>query len=231
MIENTPFAWIRVIVLLGFLAVTHLGAFAVTMAIALTAMLVWSVLSLRTNSQRWGAAAAFSGGAAALVALLALFDPNRAGKLIHAPLALFRLHDMFVLPIPIFIVFSGLIGISIYLVWRDRANLPRADIAIVAALAAAILLAVCPKSFVYFDRLFLMVTIPASLLLAFIMAKLEAAARPAGFAILGLFLLALAAAPHAVQRPLMNREFAAELQNIKPSTVRRRWSRHFNCRP
>jgi hypothetical protein len=214
MVGRSLHVWIGLAAILALLAITHLGVFATTLAIVVTAILMWCVLHLRANWQRGIAGAILLGGCAVLIALLASFDSARASKLMRAPKELFRLRDVFVLPVPVIVVFLFLIGMAMGFLWRDRANLQVGDIAIVIALAVVTLFAVVPKSYVYFDRLFLMVTVPASFLLAFIMSRLHRVARPAGFALLALFLFAAAAAPSAVQRPLMNEAAAAEVRNI-----------------
>lgn len=211
---RAPQSWLLLSGILALIAITHVGVFAATMAIVAMAIVIWCVLSLPAGKHRLIAAVCFVVVPAALIALLGLFDPSRAGKLIHSPLRLFRWPDLLVLPFPIILVAIILVAITVSMLLRDRVTLPAADIAIVNGLCAMVLFAVVPKSFDYFDRLFLMGMIPVSLLLAFIMARAHAA-RGVGFALLALALLAAAASPPAVQRPMMSNEVAAELLNIK----------------
>ena len=178
---------------------------------ALMVLLVNEVVSENGQLQ----ARIFAAGAALLVALLALFDPGRTARLLRAPAHLFRIRDLFVLPLPILVVAVVFIGIAMGLLWRDRRILPDADIAIASALAFATALAFCPKSFEYFDRLFLMGIVPACLLLAFMMTRVRSVSRLAGFALFILAFLAATASPQAVQRPIMDNAVAAEMRDIR----------------
>lgn len=195
---------------------THVGAFAVTMAIVSGATLVWSWQSLRKS--QWILGAAFCAGPAVmLIALLAYFDANRARRLLGAPIDLFRNGGIESLPVPIVVVSTLFLGLVVRLLWRDRRSLAGADIAIVTSVAATTVLLLAPKSAVYFDRFFLMAPIPVSLLLAFVVARLQRTQLIAGGALLAMAIVAATKGPEAVHRPLMNQDVADELRTIGAS--------------
>jgi hypothetical protein len=214
MMKRTPQAWLLLSALLTLAALTHLGAFAVTLTLVIGSLAMWCFLSL-DRRVRAITLTGFTLVSVALVAVIAYFDRQRAGRLIRAPINLFRAGSIDMRPLPILVIAALLIILALGILWRDRRSLQTADLAIVPAAALTTLILVCPKSYVYFDRLFLMVPIPASILLVFIMARLHNAARWSGFALLLLSFFAAVAAPQAVQHPLMNKEVATELSRVQ----------------
>ncbi len=128
MIRHTARAWLCLAAILALSAMTHLGAFAMTLTIVVIAVLLWSISSMKSFRERVITGAIFAAGAALLIALLALFDPGRTARLLRAPAHLFRIRDLFVLPIPLLVVAVVFIGIAMGLLWRDRRMLPPAGI-------------------------------------------------------------------------------------------------------
>ncbi len=102
------------------------------------------------------------------------------------------------------------------LAWRDRRMLEVADIAIVSAAVAALVVVATPKSFVYLNRLMLMAPVPGEPA-AGVCRGQKSSDQASGSVHRWLVVAVYAAvvAPEAVQPPFMTREIAAELQTIK----------------
>jgi hypothetical protein len=215
MIQPTFVRWLRLCTVLALVALTHVGAFAVTMTLVGTALAAWAALSLPREA-RAPALAAGIGAAGLVVALLASFDGHRARSLLRAPAALFRAGSIEFPPIPIVVVALLLIVVVMHMTWRDRHDLASADIAVVGAAAATMVVLGMPKSFVYFDRLMLMVPAPGSLLLAFAIARSRRIGIWTGPALLVVSIFGAATSAATVQPPMMTPEVAAELQALRP---------------
>jgi hypothetical protein len=147
MINRGVSAWLLLCALIAIAALTHVGAFAVTMTLVVTALLLWGVLSLRR--ERFATVfALLAAGTVVSVAVLASFDAHRAQRLVQAPAALFANGSFEAVPVPIMIIAMLLIAVAIRVVWRDRHTLPGADIAIVIAAAVTLVILGAPKSYV-----------------------------------------------------------------------------------
>ena len=122
MIRHTARAWLCLAAILALSAMTHLGAFAMTLTIVVIAVLLWSISSMKSFRERVITGAIFAAGAALLIALLALFDPGRIARLLRAPAHLFRIRDLCVLPIPLLVAAVVFIGIAMGLLAARPAN-------------------------------------------------------------------------------------------------------------
>ena len=214
MINRGVSAWLLLCVLVAIAALTHVGAFAVTMTLVVTALLLWGVLSLRRERLATVFALAAAGTVVSF-AVLASFDAHREQRLVQAPAALFANGSFEAVLVPIMIIAMLLIAVAIRVVWRDRHTLPGADIAIVIAAAVTLVILGPPKSYVYFNRLMLMAPVPASLLLAFIIARSVPAGIWAGVPLLLIASYAAATGPAAVQPALISPEVVEELKQIR----------------
>jgi len=203
-------SWISLSVVLVLTALTHLGAFAMTLLLVGVSSVVWGVVLV---PRRYTTQVVVTVGAASatLLAVVATVDVHRFERLVRAPVALFRSGPIESLELPVIVVITLLVAMALWTAWRDRRALLAADVAIVSALAVVTAILIAPKSYVYFNRLLLMLPVSGSLLLAFVIARSSRADLWAGTALLVLASAAAVSAPASVQRPLMNPDVASEL--------------------
>lgn len=207
-------SWIVLIAVMSLAALTHAGTFAITMATVMVALAVWAVLSI-SASKRWTSIVMVAAGAGLLLGLLAFFDPRRALGLLRAPAAFLTAGPIEHVEPAVIAIAVALVGIALRLAWRDRRELGHADTGIVVALSVTLIVLLSPKSYVYFNRLLLMVPVPAAMLLTFVFARSRRAAPWAGAGLVVAAIFAAFTAPGAVQPSLMDQETADELSAIK----------------
>lgn len=207
-------SWVLLVTIVSLAAVTHVGAFAVTMLTIGVALSTWALLSL-PPSKRWQSVIAAVAGACSLAGMLAIFDARRALNLLRAPAAFFKAGQLESPAIPVLFVGAAVIAIAAWLAWRDRDELGLADVALVAALAMTLVVLAAPKSYVYFNRLQLMAPVPGAALLTFVVARGRRIGAWAGVPLLLIAGYAAVNAPETVQRPLMDQEMADELSAVR----------------
>lgn len=172
MLHGAWWRWMLVGVFLLLAALTHVGAFALTMFFVVIASGYW-LWRGRARSRRLGLLMVVA-AAAVFYGLLLFVDPRRGQALLGGTVAMFvptLVGPGFGLDnagkaLWVAVVTVLLAGVR----WlhRDRTDLQDADVAVVGALAVTCAVLVWPKSASHFYRLLLMAPIPAALLLAFV---------------------------------------------------------------
>lgn len=223
--DSRGWRWTLLCLVVALSALTHVGGFAVTAVAAALAPAVWRWLT-RTEQRRGGLwlAAAALGALAALAALLASVDPGRARTLIEAPVRLFGVDPFrgsFFLDRTGWLTAAFAVMVLAFgarRLYRDRASLPPADAAVVAAVLATIAVLVCPKNPAYMGRLVLMVPVPAAFVMAFLSARRAGRNAPAaaGYVLLGLALVVGSTSWAIVPRPVISEAAARELRAFRP---------------
>jgi hypothetical protein len=176
--------WATLGLVMGLSAVTHVGAFGATVMMVTLALVFW-LLPL-------GRAAGFRAGRAALIAaalvvvplgILGLVEPGRLLVLIRGPIEIFGAGGRFggggqMIGVTLLCVVP-IVVLGARRLWKDRRELPRADIAMVAAATLTTIALVLPMSSEYGRRLTLMSSVPAATILGFLLARRALAGRSA----------------------------------------------------
>jgi hypothetical protein len=206
MLRSNSKRWVRLCVILGLSALTHIGAFAVTVLIVAISLLAW-------RPKLWPR---FAMAAIPIIALLYLFEPRRARALLGGGQLWQWPHQD--APVLAWLVMVVIVAFTINWLRRDYKDLAAGDFAIVCALIVATVFLVQGKNVEYFGRLFIMAPVPAGFLIAFIFSRLERAGfslLPAWIVLALIIGVAALESPRQVQGAYISAELEAELRQFK----------------
>ena len=217
MAAPTKRRWVALAIFLMLSALTHIGAFAVTVLAVGLPLLIWCWKQRdRSLLLMFGIAVLI------LTVLLAVFDSRRALALAVSPFSVFLEGGI---QFPVVRDIIGSLVIVVLAIRRcrlDRDKIPSSDAALITGLAATLVFLVLPKNAAYFGRLLLMVPIPAVFLILFVLARRAAAGRSSlpALVVLGLAAVPIVPQPFLVGAPFMNEPMAAELTPFKQQIAR-----------
>ena len=212
MASPEPRRWAALTLFLLLAAITHIGAFAVTTLIVVSALLIWYW------PDRQHKILIFIGSCIVVfLGLIYFVDSRRALSIVRAPIDLFMSGPLWFTPLPEFLFEVIIIAFAVRRLRRDRTELIPADFAIVIALIGITAFLAVPKAEEYSGRLALMATVPLAFLIVFLTGRSAAANRsliPAFF-----LLLAVPSITHPpqiwMQRPFMIEGAAQELREFR----------------
>ena len=138
MLQPSVSRWIALAAIMGLAALTHVGAFSVTAVMIGIALAIWIVPRLLQPGLLRRVVRGLAGSALAtsvVITLLVYFEPGRAIAIVRTPLNLFGPAWLSEPVQPALILAAIIIGFAIRRLWKDRRDLPWADVAVVSALA------------------------------------------------------------------------------------------------
>lgn len=176
-----PRRWLTLAALVALSALTHVGAFGVTVLIVGLSLAFWIGEGVihRGTPVPWKPIAVAVIVGAVIVALMAGFEPRRTASLLAGPVTLFRnaIWGPASMSTMAWTAVAIVCGPVTWRLWRDRGDLSRADAAVTGALVVSSIFLVVPKREDYLFRLGLMASVPLATALAFLMSRRAVAGR------------------------------------------------------
>jgi hypothetical protein len=174
--------WAVLGMVMGLSAVTHVGAFGVTLVMVTLALVFWVLPPGRAAGFRAGRPALITAAIVALpLLILEVVEPGRLRVLVHGPIEILgaggRLGGGGQMVGVTLLCIMPIVVIGVRRLWKDRRELLRADIATVAAATLTTVALVLPMSSEYGRRLTLMSCVPAATILGFLLARRAVAGR------------------------------------------------------